>query len=278
MLKFVSVFLFSFNLLQSVATAHQGIILADDYKKNSGLQWEWAMESLEKFPIQHTDNILDVGCGDGKITALIAENTSEGSVVGIDISENMISKAASQFKNNNLHFLQADATALPFKEQFDKIVSFCTLHWVVKQEQAIKSMKHSLKKGGVMLIVTPGKAANNIAALSEKIAHSEKWSAYFPAFKQERVYYTPEEYVVLLNKENLQIQSMVIKESVTIYKDKEALVDWLKPLINFIDVLPSELKPVFIEEIANQMLLNDPPFADGTIGIRHVKMEFVVVK
>ena len=63
-----------------------------------------------------------------------------------------------------------------------------TLHWVLDQETALKLMRGSLKDNGTLLILTYGKAPNNLATLSEKIARS-----FFPAFKQERVYFTPNE-------------------------------------------------------------------------------------
>jgi len=131
-----------------------------------------------------------VGCGDGKITALIASQVPQGIVVGMDISEKMIKQTSLILKPENLIFFKGDALSIPFKEQFDKVVSFCTLHWVLNQKQALNAMKDSLKQDGIMLLVLPGKSSNNLANLSEKIARSEKWSKYFPDFKQERNYFT----------------------------------------------------------------------------------------
>lgn len=267
-----------FICFQNILAADQGISLASEYQKNSELQWDWAMESLEKFSFNSNDKVLDVGCGDGKITALIARQISQGVVVGMDISQKMIKQASSNFKEGNLMFFQGNANAIPFKEQFSKVTSFCTLHWVLDQKNALNSMRDCLKQGGIMLLVLPGKASNNLASISENIANSEKWSKYFPSFKQERVYFTLNEYEELLKEVDLEVISILETESVTFYANKLALIDWIKPLVNFIDHLEPNLQRRFIEDIADQMLLNDPMASDGSIHIRHIKIEVIATR
>jgi trans-aconitate 2-methyltransferase len=264
-----------FVCFQNNLTADQGISLTVEYQKNSGLQWDWAIESLEKFSFNSNDKVLDVGCGDGKITALIARQIFQGIVVGMDISEKMIKQASSNFRDENLMFFQGNANAIPFKEQFNKVTSFCTLHWVLDQKNALNSLRDCLKQGGIMLLVLPGKASNNLATISEKIANSEKWSKNFPSFKQERVYFTLNEYEKLLKEVNLEVLSILETESVIFYANKLALIDWIKPLVNFIDHLEPNLQRKFIEDIADQMLLNDPMASDGSIHIHHIKIEVI---
>lgn len=255
-----------------------GISLADNYQKNSGLQWDWAMDSLEYFSFNQDDKVLDVGSGDGKITALIANTVSSGSVVGLDISESMVERANGQFNLNNLEFIQGSATSIPYQNQFDKVVSFCTLHWVLDQLKALVTMRDALVENGVLLIVTPGKANNNLATLAESVAKSEKWSPYFSDFKQERVYFTLEEYRQLLQEANLTTLSLKESLNITLYKDKEALINWIKPLVNFADHLTPDQKSLFIEDIADQMILNDPPLPDGSLPVKHLKIEAIATK
>ena len=219
-----------------------------------------------------------MGCGDGKITALIAKHVPQGYVVGMDISEKMLVQASNTFKKKNLQFIQGNAIAIPYSEKFDKVVSFCTLHWVLDQKQALKSMRDSLKPGGMLLLVLPGQSSNNLVTISDKLAHTPMWAEYFPDFKQERVYFTSNDYRNLVLKSNLAIHSVVETESVTLYENKAALIAWITPLMNFIDHLTPEQQKLFIEDIADQMLLNDPPKADGSIPIRHLKIEVIAIK
>ena len=70
---------------------------AKDYANNSSAQESWANELLEKLSLAGNEHLLDIGCGDGKITNSIANKLSNGHVVGIDRSKDMIELARSQF-------------------------------------------------------------------------------------------------------------------------------------------------------------------------------------
>ncbi len=252
----------------------KGISLAKEYQDNSQLQWNWATESLKKFRFNEGDKVLDVGCGDGKITALIAKQVPQGVVIGLDVSEEMVSHASSTHLDPNLQFIQGNAAAIPFKGHFDKLVSFNALHWVLEQEEALQSFKDSLKPGGSMLLVLPGKSSVNLGSLSEKLAHSEKWSSYFPNFKQKRIYYDPEEYVSLLEKFQFQVQSIEVSQSLTKIKDKAHLIACITPVVNFIGHLSPSLQKEYIDDIA-KMIEDELVFPDGSIGSGNIKIEII---
>ena len=84
---------------------------ARDYAKHSKGQEVWARELISKLELEGNENILDLGCGDGKVTAILAQVTS-GSVVGVDKSEAMVQLAQKSYEN--ITFLPMDATALNF--------------------------------------------------------------------------------------------------------------------------------------------------------------------
>jgi trans-aconitate 2-methyltransferase len=50
----------------------QQIWNAEDYAKNSSVQLQWAQELISKLALQGYESVLDIGCGDGKITAQLA--------------------------------------------------------------------------------------------------------------------------------------------------------------------------------------------------------------
>ena len=63
---------------------------AAEYSRRSSLQEAMAQEVLAQLDLKHAERILDVGCGDGKITAEIASRVPRGSVVGVDPSGDMV--------------------------------------------------------------------------------------------------------------------------------------------------------------------------------------------
>jgi len=88
---------------------------AADYAANSAVQHAWARELIAQLKLRGDEHILDVGCGDGKITAEIAQAVPRGSATGVDASPHMIEFAQKTFpakKFPNLNFQVVDARKL----------------------------------------------------------------------------------------------------------------------------------------------------------------------
>src|SRR5438876_5252307 len=104
---------------------------ATEYYNRSSLQEAMAQEVIALLDLRGSERILDVGCGDGKITAEIASRSPRGSVVGVDPSRDMIRFAQSHFgpaTRPSLRFEVADARCLPFQHEFDVRAPFNALH------------------------------------------------------------------------------------------------------------------------------------------------------
>ncbi len=85
---------------------------AADYAANSVVQQAWARELIARLNLRGDEHVLDVGCGDGKVSAEIAHAVPRGSVVGIDASPQMIKFARAAFPSGkiaNLKFEVMDA-------------------------------------------------------------------------------------------------------------------------------------------------------------------------
>jgi len=96
-------------------------------------------------------NALDVGCGTGAFTRLLAGRAQQ--VLGLDLSPSMIQRAQERSsKFENIEFAVADITEaeLP-REHFDCIVSIATLHHVPLTATMVK-LKAALKPGGILLV------------------------------------------------------------------------------------------------------------------------------
>jgi ubiquinone/menaquinone biosynthesis C-methylase UbiE len=84
-------------------------------------------EVLSLLNLRGVEQILDVGCGNGKTTTEVAVRIPKGTVVGVDASAEMIGFAVAHCDaalHSNLRFAVADARYLPFEEEFDLVVSF----------------------------------------------------------------------------------------------------------------------------------------------------------
>jgi SAM-dependent methyltransferase len=104
-----------------------------------------------------TDNarVLDVGCGSGWATRLIAETAVNGRVVGIDISDEMIAVAQSSSAGfPNIDFKVASAESLPFADaEFTHVFSMESLYYYSDLSTALKEIHRVLVNGGTFVTV-----------------------------------------------------------------------------------------------------------------------------
>ena len=106
---------------------------------------------------QPGERILDLGCGDGQLTAKIA--ASGAKVVGVDASPAMVEAARAR----GLDARVCNAESLPFSSEFDAVFSNAALHWVQNQDAMIAGVKRSLKPSGRFVAEMGGHG--NIAAI-----------------------------------------------------------------------------------------------------------------
>jgi len=104
--------------------------------------------------ISPTDRVLDVACGTGVVSFVLAPQARE--VVGIDISPGMLAKArAIRHRRGirNVHFVLGEARHLPFRdEQFDAVICRLAIHHFPQPELEIREMARVLKAGGRLVI------------------------------------------------------------------------------------------------------------------------------
>jgi 2-polyprenyl-3-methyl-5-hydroxy-6-metoxy-1,4-benzoquinol methylase len=103
---------------------------------------------LRRLPLQ-CESALDVGCGMGAFTRLLAERARQ--VTALDLSPQMI-RLARERSGNNINYLLGDFLKLSLPaESFDYIVSINTLHHL-PLAQTVEKMKGLLKPNGVLVI------------------------------------------------------------------------------------------------------------------------------
>ncbi|MGH6887007.1 MAG: class I SAM-dependent methyltransferase, partial [Geminicoccales bacterium] len=153
---------------------------AEGYSEQNTLQRWLADEHLAMLELDGTERVLDIGCGDGRITAAIARRLKSGSVLGIDPSTHMIDFAKAHFADPNLAFAVGDATTLSYRGEFDLVVSFNALHWVRDQNAALRGIREALKPTGrAFLEFVPQGPRKCLEDVIEETCASERWAPCF---------------------------------------------------------------------------------------------------
>lgn len=101
-------------------------------------------------------SVLDIACGDGYGSNLLADKAK--SVTGVDIDTVTVELAQRKYKKPNLEFKSGSADKIPFPDRsFDMVVSFETLEHHDKHTEMMQEIKRVLVPGGFCLISTPDK-------------------------------------------------------------------------------------------------------------------------
>lgn len=115
---------------------------AQDYAANAGFVPALGNAVLDLLAAQPGEAVLDLGCGDGVLTARIARDGAD--VLGVDSSDAMLSAARAR----GVHVAQADGQALPFAGRFDAVFSNAALHWMPNQHAVAAGVFRALVPGG----------------------------------------------------------------------------------------------------------------------------------
>jgi trans-aconitate methyltransferase len=256
---------------------------AQDYAKNSQNQFQWAKELIPKLKLQGNEKLLDIGCGDGKITAELARCLPDGRVVGVDSSEKMINLAKSSFPSKdypNLSFQFMDARKLTFQSEFDRAFSNAALHWIVDQKAVLCGVQRSLKLGGRLLFQMAGKGnAQDVLSIIDELAAVEPWKGFFSNMTFPYGFYDPEEYKAFLQQTGLVAERIELFPKDMKFNGAEGLAGWVRTTwLPFTDKLPVELRPKFVELIVNRYLKEHPADAEGTVHVGMMRIEVEAYK
>lgn len=257
---------------------HYGIVEAEQYHHNSQLQMVRAVEAIDRFPWIGNERVLDVGCGDGKISHLLAEKLNDGIVIGFDVSPEMIQFASSNFRRHNLFFLEGNAQSIPFQNQFDIVVSFCCLHWIPNQILALQNIHRSLVPGGKTLFVIPSRAPSNLSPLIEKLLSHPRWAPLFPEWPRRINFSSVEEYGKLMETSGFTIRDAITGFNEIEFENRDKLSDWLRPLVPFTKRLSAPLQQQFLNELADELSSFCRSMPGGGLLFSSPKFEIVAQK
>lgn len=156
---------------------------APSYHKVALPHVDWGSALLSSLPLRGDETVADLGCGSGRLTALLLERLPAGTVIAVDQSANMLAEAESHLRprfGDRVRFRQADIQDLTLDPPVDAIFSTATFHWLPDHAALFRHLFASLTPGGLLLAQCGG--AGNIAGLLvrlEALMRSEAYVQYF---------------------------------------------------------------------------------------------------
>jgi trans-aconitate 2-methyltransferase len=225
------------------------------YQQASNHQKDWGNRLVDELHLRGDEVILDLGCGEGTLTARLATLVPDGGAVGLDSSVQMI-QAAKELETSNLKFLCRDIDDLDFVQGFDVIFSNAALHWVKDHDRLLSNVHRALRPGGIVRFnfAGDGNCSNFFATVREMMA-SPRYSRYFEEFLWP--WYMPtveayEEKVRSTGHFDSQVWGEVADRTFT----EAGLIGWIEQpsIVPLLEQVASDDKVSFRDDVVAKML------------------------
>ncbi|RZU41634.1 class I SAM-dependent methyltransferase [Edaphobacter modestus] len=230
---------------------------APEYARISALQQAMAAEVLSLLDLGDAKSVLDLGCGNGKVTAEIAARLPEGRIVGVDASADMIAFATDHFgpaTHPNLRFAVSDIRRIGYEDEFDLIVSFNALHWIPEQAKALRAIRGAMKTGAsAQLRLVPKGERKSLEDVLEETRKSQRWASYYDGYQDPYLQLTAAEYAELAEGNGLHVVSMDVKDKSWNFGSRAGFFAFGSvTFIEWTRRLPEEAKPEFIRDVLDR--------------------------
>ena len=207
--------------------------------------------------------IIDLGCGPGNSTALLAAAFPEASVTGIDTSPDMLASARERCPS--CRFEQADIAGWVPDAPPDLLFANASLQWVPDHASLLPRLLARLALGGVLAVQMPDNRQEPSHRAMREVAAEPPFAAGIGDAAARRVgLLSPEAYYDLLAPLTASVEVWR-----TTYNhpmaSPGAIVTWVSStgLRPFVDPLPAELRAAFLARYEAAIDAAYPPRADG---------------
>lgn len=226
------------------------------YKQSSTHQKEWGKKIICEFDLMGNEHISQPGCGDGVLTAQLAELVPEGFVLGIDSSRGMI-EVASELRKKNLKFKLQDINSLDYQEEFDLVFSNATLHWVKDHNRLLNNSLRCLKKEGMVRFnfAAEGNCSHFLKVI--KIAMKlPEYSRHFKSFTWPWYMPAVDEYENLVRQFRFGEIKVWGEIADRFFPDKETMIKWVDQpsIVPFLGCIPKKEKQGFRGYVVEKMV------------------------
>lgn len=235
------------------------------YNENAGFVAELGAPLLDLLHPHAGERVLDLGCGEGALTAKVAASGVE--VVGVDASPEQVAAASAR----GLDARVMNGEALTFQREFDAVLSNAALHWMLGPDAVLQGVARALKPGGRFVGEMGG--AGNVSIITAALFAVLEARGLDPLKAYPWYFPTPEAYQAKLEAAGFVIDEIALIPRPTPLPGE--IDGWLETFAeSFLKQVPPAERPALIAEVAD---LLRPRLCDdqGRWSADYVRLRFV---
>ena len=222
-----------------------------------------ATDLLARVDLESPGRVIDLGCGPGNVTTILAARFPGAEIIGVDASAPMLEKARAAAPS--CRFIEADIATWTPEAPPDLIYSNAALHWLGDHPALFPRLMSLLAPGGVLAVQMPAMHDAPLRALQPEVAASGPWAEHLRDIGSARDILAPEQYWDILRPHTAALDLWQ-----TIYthalQGEDAVAEWASgsSLRPFLDALPADLRGPFRAAYATALRPHYPRRPDGT--------------
>jgi trans-aconitate 2-methyltransferase len=210
--------------------------------------------------------VVDLGCGEGALTASLAERWPGARVTGVDSSAEMLAAAAAHAVPGRVRFAAGDVRDWHPDEPVDVLVTNAVLHWVPGHDALLRRWAGQLAPGGWLALQVPGNWRAPTHRLLAGLCRSPHWAALVgDAAPAEDAVLDPAGYLEVLTGAGLTVEAWETTY-LHVLRGEDPVLDWvggtvLRPVLA---LLEEDDTAEFTTEYAAALRAAYPRRPDGT--------------
>jgi len=233
-----------------------------------------AVDLVNRIDAVEPKKIIDIGCGPGNSTAVLAKRFSGSYILGVDNSEDMIAAAKKNHPYLNFKLCDVSHELSGLDHDFDIVFSNACIQWVPDHKELIKQLMGLLRKGGILAVQIPVNFDEPIHRIIKEVSTSDKWKG---CFTETRIFHTltQSEYFDILSEltENFTLWETVYYH---VMKSHNDILEWYRGtgLRPYLDVLDKEKRADFENDIMERVKVSYTVQKNGEIIFKFPRFFF----
>lgn len=215
---------------------------------------------------------IDLGCGPGNSTELVAARFPQARVEGLDSSPDMIEKARRRLPG--LNFEHGDLSAWAPEAAYDLIFANAVLQWLPDHAELFPRLARALRPGGVLAVQMPNNPAEPSHVAMAEVAAEGPWAARLARAREAKAEIGSfSDYRGWLMGAGCTVD-LWQTTYVHALHGHDAIVEWFKStgLKPFVDPLPADERPLFIARYRERIAAAYPVEPDGKVLLRFPRL------
>jgi trans-aconitate 2-methyltransferase len=212
---------------------------SDQYLKFARERTQPSVDLAARIALDAPQRIIDLGCGPGNSTTVLARRWPAAAIAGLDRSAAMI--AAAQKEHPALNWITGDIASWSAARPFDVVFSNAALQWVPEHERVLPHLLTQTAPGGAFAFQVPGNFDAPAHRLMRELGASAPWRNLFRAPVREWHVHDLPFYYDLLSPHAAQLE-LWATEYLHVFSGPEAIVEWYRGtgLRPWLDALPDD--------------------------------------